>query len=96
MIDYSKLTDDELMEKLAKARRYLNQMLGTQHHSLVDSIRTQLYQLEEEQANRIQRIIADNTKKEMLSKGLDPDAPITLGRADGDPKPIDRILKRGK
>ena len=96
MIDYSTLTDDEISERLSKARRYLNQMVGTQHLQLVDSIRVQIYNLEDEQARRIQKVISDNTKKEMLAKGIDPDAPITLGHVEGDPKPIDRILKRGK
>ena len=72
-------------------------MVGSQHFQLVDSLRMELYNLEDEQQNRIQDRIKESTTKEMLAKGIDPDAPIISGQIDGvDPKPLERIVKKGK
>mgnify|MGYP000243348243 CR=1 FL=1 len=94
-VDYNKLTDDELTDRISKARKYLNQMIGSPHFQLVESLRMELFNLEDEQQRRIAERIKESSSKEMMAKGIDPDAPIVLGSIDGiDPKPLERIMKK--
>lgn len=94
--DWSKLTDEELQSRLMKAREYLNQAHMAGHYTLIHSVEITLAQLEEEYEYRMTKARNEQLTKENMAKGIDPLAPINLGKVSGDPTALDRITKRNK
>ena len=75
-LDTSKLTDEDILERLGKANMYLNDQIRLGHVPTISSIRGVIQALDEERTARMQRFIAAEVKK----KTINADGPIELGK----------------
>jgi hypothetical protein len=77
-LNTSKLTLEEIVEKINKANLYLNQQASLGHNPTVLSIQEVIKYLEEEKNTRMQKLIDDEMKK----KAPDAHAPLEVGSVD--------------
>jgi hypothetical protein len=74
-LDVSKLTDEEIIERLGKAYTYMNAQISLGHNPTVFSIKEVIQSLEDERRLRMQTRMDDEFKK----KYPDDMKPIELG-----------------
>lgn len=86
-LDVSKLTNEEIIERLGKAYTYMNQQVALGHTPTVVSIQEVIQNLEDERAIRIQKQMDDEYKK----KYPDNNTPIEIGKVD--PIDIETIIR---
>lgn len=79
-LDVSKLTDEEIIERLGKAYLYMNAQVSLGHNPTVHSIKEIIQSLEDERAFRMQKLI-DEENKRKFPNDLKP---IELGKIDED------------
>ena len=84
MYDTSKLTDDELLERIGQANTFMHIQTELGHTPTVESIKHVLESLELERITRFQNQTTDEQKKKN-PKALDA---ITLGELDFTPHPV--------
>lgn len=77
-LDVSKLTDEEITERLGKAYLYLSQQTALGHTPTVLSIKEVITSLETERHDRSQKIIEEETKRK-FPKDREP---ISLGKLE--------------
>jgi len=77
-LDVSKLTDEEIIERLGKAYAYMNAQVALGHDPTVRSIKEVIQSLEDERKFRMQRTMDDEYKK----KYPDSNKPIELGKLE--------------
>ena len=77
-LDVSKLTDEEIIERLGRAYTYMNQQVSLGHVPTVQSIKEVIQHLEDERALRIKKQMADEYNK----KYPDELKPVELGKVD--------------
>ncbi len=77
-LDVSKLTDEEILERLGRAYTHMNAQIGLGHNPTVFSIREVIQSLEDERRERQRRTMDDEFKK----KHPDANAPLELGKLD--------------
>lgn len=89
-LDASKLTDEEIIEKLGKAYIYMNQQVALGHDPTVLSIKEIIQTLEDERQSRLQKTMSEETARKFPNMH----APIELGKLDSsksdfEPKDLD-------
>lgn len=77
-LDVTKLTDEEILERLGKSYTYMNQQVALGHNPTVQSIKEVIQALEDERRSRFSKSMADET----LRKFPDMYAPIELGKVE--------------
>lgn len=77
-LDVSKLTDEEIIERLGKAYMFMNAQVALGHDPTVRSIKEVIQSLEDERKNRMQR----NMDEEYKKKYPDANKPIELGKLE--------------
>lgn len=77
-LDVSKLTDEEIIEKLGRTYNYLNQQVFLGHNPTVNSIKEVIQSLENERENRLHRTMDSESKK----KYPNANKPIELGKLE--------------
>jgi len=77
-LDVSKLSDEEIIERLGKAYTYMNAQVSLGHNPTVFSIKEVIQSLEDERHERQQRTMTEEFKK----KYPDENKPIELGKLD--------------
>jgi len=77
-LDVSKLTDEEIIERLGKAYTYLNQQTALGHTPTVLSIKEVIQSLELERQDRSRKMIDEETKRK-FPKDKEP---IDLGKLE--------------
>ncbi len=77
-LDVSKLTDEEIIEKLGKAYVHMNSQVALGHNPTVFSIKEVIQSLEDERRLRMQNRMDDEFKK----KYPEDLKPIELGKLD--------------
>lgn len=77
-LDVSKLTDEEIIEKLGKAYVHMNSQVALGHNPTVFSIKEVIQSLEDERRMRMQNRMDDEFKK----KYPEDLKPIELGKLD--------------
>lgn len=77
-LDVSKLTDEEIIEKLGKAYSYMNAQVALGHNPTVHSIKEIIQSLEDERKFRVQKTMDEESKR----KYPDADKPIELGKLE--------------
>ena len=77
-LDTSKLSLEEIVEKINKANVYLNQQISLGHTPTVISIQEVIKYLEEEKNTRMQKLMDEEIKK----KTPDVKGPIDVGAVD--------------
>ena len=81
-LDVSKLSDEELIERLGRAYIYMNNQVALGHTPTVISIKEVIQDLEDERQTRLQKTMAEESARKF------PDAhkPIELGKLEPAPK----------
>lgn len=77
-LDVSKLTDEEIIERLGKAYVYMNSQVSLGHNPTVLSIKEVIQSLEDERRLRMQNRMDDEFKK----KYPEDLKPLELGKID--------------
>ncbi len=77
-LDVSKLTDEEIIERLGKAYQYMNFQTSVGHTPTVQSIMEVIQDLENERRDRM----AKQTETEFKRKYPDADKPLELGKLE--------------
>jgi hypothetical protein len=77
-LDVSKLTDEEIIERLGKAYTHMNYQIALGHSPTVLSIKEVIQSLEDERRSPMQKIMAEETKKKYPKM----DEPIELGKLE--------------
>lgn len=77
-LDVSKLTDEQIIERLGKAYSYINAQKALGHDPTVQSIKEVIQSLENERQERMQRTLDSEHKR----KYPDNHQPIELGKLD--------------
>lgn len=77
-LDASKLTDEEIIERLGKAYTYMNAQVSLGHNPTVFSIKEVIQSLEDERHDRQQR----NMDEEFKKKFPDTNKPLELGKLE--------------
>jgi len=77
-LDVTKLTDDEIMDRLGKAYTYMNYQVSLGHNPAVQSIKEVIQSLEDERRTRLSKSMDDEYKK----KYPDSNKPIELGKLE--------------
>jgi hypothetical protein len=77
-LDASKLTDEEIIERLGRAYTYMNAQVMLGHNPTVLSIREVIQTLEDARAERQQKIATDEFNK----KYPDTSKPLEIGKLD--------------
>lgn len=77
-LDVSKLTDEEIIERLGRAYTYMNAQVALGHNPTVLSIKEVIQSLEDERRLRQQR----TTDEEFKRKYPDTNKPIELGKLE--------------
>jgi hypothetical protein len=77
-LDVSKLTDEEIIERLGKAYTYMNAQVALGHNPTVFSIKEVIQSLEDERRDRQQR----NMDEEFKKKYPDTNKPLELGKLE--------------
>lgn len=77
-IDTSKLTDEEIIDRIGKAYNYMNAQAALGHKMTADSIREVINALEEEKKSRMLKSSLEEAKR----KNLSSNNPIELGKIE--------------
>lgn len=77
-LDVTKLTDEEIIDRLGKAYTYMNYQVSLGHNPTVQSIKEIIKTLEDERKDRLNRTMDEEYKK----KYPDATAPIDLGKLE--------------
>lgn len=77
-LDVSKLTDEEIIERLGKAYTYMNAQVSLGHTPTVVSIREVVQSLEDERQIRLRRTMDEEFKRK-FPKDCDP---LEIGKID--------------
>jgi hypothetical protein len=77
-LDVSKLTDEEIIERLGKAYVHMNNQIALGHTPTVLSIKEVIQSLEDERRSRMQKIMFEETKKKYPKM----DDPIEIGNLE--------------
>lgn len=77
-LDVSKLTDEEIIDRLGKAYTHMNGQVSLGHSPTVVSIKEVIQSLEDERFSRQQRNMSDEYNK----KYPDANTPIELGKLE--------------
>jgi len=77
-LDVSKLSDEEIIERLGKAYVYMNAQVALGHNPTVLSIKEIIQSLEDERGQRMHR----NMDEEYKRKFPDENKPIELGKLE--------------
>jgi hypothetical protein len=77
-LDTSKLTDEEIIERLGKAYLFMNTQVALGHTPTVLSIKDVIQSLEDERSKRLQNLIDDEFKR----KFPDDLKPIEIGKLE--------------
>ena len=77
-LDTSKLSNEEIIEKLSKAYSYMNHQVSLGHTPTVTSIQEVIQFLEDERQTRLHKQMDDEYKK----KFPDSNAPLDIGKVD--------------
>lgn len=77
-LDVTKLTDEEIIDRLGKAYSYMNYQVSLGHNPTVQSIKEIIQSLEDERRDRLNRTMDEEYKK----KYPDANAPIDLGKLE--------------
>lgn len=77
-LDVSKLSDEEIIERLGRAYSYMNAQVALGHNPTVLSIKEIIQSLEDERRGRMQRTMDEEFKR----KYPDENKPIELGKLD--------------
>lgn len=77
-LDVSKLTDEEIIEKLGKAYSHMNAQSALGHNPTVHSIREVIQSLEDERHKRMQKMMDDEQKRKYPNEN----EPIELGKLE--------------
>lgn len=77
-LDVSKLTDDEILERLGKAYSYMNYQTALGHTPTVLSIKDIIQSLEDERHKRMHKLMDEEQKR----KQPDAHKPIELGKIE--------------
>jgi nucleoid-associated protein YejK len=77
-LDVSKLTDEEIIERLGKAYTYMNAQVALGHDPTVRSIKEVIQSLEDERNSRMKK----NMDQEYNKKFPDALKPIELGKLE--------------
>jgi hypothetical protein len=78
-LDVTKLTDEEIIERLGRAYIFMNMQKSLGHTPAVMSIREVIQSLEDERTKRMDKMIDEEYKR----KFPDADKPIELGKLEG-------------
>lgn len=77
-LDVSKLTDEQIIERLGRAYSYMNAQVALGHNPTVHSIKEIIQSLENERNERMKR----NSDAEFKRKFPDDHKPIELGKLE--------------
>jgi len=77
-LDVTKLSNEEIIEKLGKAYTYMNYQVSLGHTPTVMSIKEVIQNLEDERQSRLQKQMDDEYKKKVPNAHL----PLELGKVD--------------
>ena len=77
-LDVSKLSDEEIIERLGRAYTYMNAQIGLGHNPTVFSIKEVIQSLEDERRERQERTMDQEFRK----KYPDMDKPLELGKLE--------------
>lgn len=77
-LDVSKLTDEEIIERLGKAYVYMNQQHALGHTPTVHSIREIIEDLERERTQRIAKQVEEESKR----KNPNINNPLEIGKLE--------------
>ena len=77
-LNVSKLSDEEIIERLGRAYTYMNAQVGLGHNPTVHSIKEVIQSLEDERRDRQRR----NADAEFKKKYPDDNKPIELGKLE--------------
>lgn len=77
-LNVSKLTDEEIIERLGKAYSYMNYQVSLGHNATVFSIKEVIQDLEDERNMRMMK----NQDNEYKKKFPDKEAPLDVGKVD--------------
>ena len=77
-LDVTKLSDEEIIERLGKAYSYMNYQIGLGHNPTVHSVKEVIEDLENERRERMMR----QSDAEYDKKFPDKNKPIELGKLD--------------
>jgi len=77
-LEVSKLTDEEIIERLGKAYSYMNYQVSLGHSATVHSIKEVIQSLEDERISRMNK----TTDEEYKRKFPDARKPIELGKLE--------------
>lgn len=77
-LDVSKLTDEEIIERLGKAYTYMNAQVALGHNPTVLSIKEVIQSLEDERRSRMTK----NMDEEFKKKYPNANDPIELGKLE--------------
>jgi hypothetical protein len=77
-LDVSKLTDEEIVDRLGKAYVYMNAQVALGHNPTVHSIKEVIQSLEDERKFRLQKTMEEEYNK----KYPDAQNPIELGKLE--------------
>lgn len=77
-LDASKLSDEEIIERLGRAHTFMNMQKTLGHSPAVLSIKEVIQSLEDERSKRMQKLIDD----EYVRKFPDDKKPIELGKLE--------------
>lgn len=75
-LDVSKLTEEEIIERLGKAYLYMTEQVALGHTPTVQSIKEIIQSLEDERRTRLEK----NMDTEFKKKYPDSDKPIEIGK----------------
>lgn len=74
-LDTSKLSDDEIIDRIGKAYNYMHAQAALGHKMTADSIKEIIHTLEEERKSRMEK----NSREEARRKDPNTNKPIDLG-----------------
>lgn len=77
-LDVSKLTDEEIIERLGRAYSYMNAQVALGHNPTVHSIKEVIQTLEDERKIRMQRTMDEEFKRKYPTAN----EPIELGKLE--------------
>ena len=77
-LNVSKLTDEEILERLGKAYQYMNFQVGVGHNPTVQSIKEVIQSLEDERRSRLGKQMDEEFKR----KYPKADEPLELGKLE--------------
>ena len=77
-LDVTKLTDEEIIERLGRAYTYMNYQVSLGHNATVQSIKEVIQDLEDERNQRMQK----NQDEEYKKKFPESLGPLNVGKSD--------------